>query len=264
MAYAQISVGDLDGARVSLKRTLEIDPDVPAATHMLKALDEKQATSIDAADDRYIIELFNTYAPIYDQQQKKLLYATPRVMRQELAKIYKEKYGEQGPTQQSPIDSIMDQISAQEAPATRTVWKNGIMKTEIVSDFKAAEKPVENSCSTYTSFMNGTLDILDLGCGTGLTGSWLKDYAKSLVGVDLAPEMVNAAQKKMMYQELYVMPLNEYLKDCKKDFDLVAAADVLSYVGDLALTFKQVRMLFICCVSWLPCIRLHKFHSFRM
>ena len=49
--------------------------------------------------------------------------------------------------------------------------------------FPAASEPVGSSCSSYSSFMNNSLDILDIGCGTGQAGAWLKDYAKSLVGV---------------------------------------------------------------------------------
>ena len=34
-------------------------------------------------------------------------------------------------------------------------------------------------------YLNSSLSILDLGCGTGLVGSWLKDYASEAVGVDI-------------------------------------------------------------------------------
>ena len=43
-----------------------------------------------------------------------------------------------------------------------------------------------------------------------LSGAWLKDYAKSLVGVDLSEQMVNLARKKMLYQELHVDSLDRY------------------------------------------------------
>lgn len=51
-------------------------------------------------------------------------------------------------------------------------------------------------------YLNGSLDILDLGCGTGLIGSWFKDYARTLVGVDVSPTMLDMATKKGCYQEL--------------------------------------------------------------
>lgn len=52
------------------------------------------------------------------------------------------------------------------------------------------------------SYLNGSLDILDLGCGTGLIGSWFKDYARTLVGVDVSPMMLDMATKKGCYHEL--------------------------------------------------------------
>lgn len=52
------------------------------------------------------------------------------------------------------------------------------------------------------SYLNGSLDILDLGCGTGLVGSWFKDYARKLVGVDVSPTMLDMATKKGCYHEL--------------------------------------------------------------
>lgn len=52
------------------------------------------------------------------------------------------------------------------------------------------------------SYLNGSLDILDLGCGTGLIGSWFKDYARKLVGVDVSPTMLDMATKKGCYHEL--------------------------------------------------------------
>lgn len=52
------------------------------------------------------------------------------------------------------------------------------------------------------SYLNGSLDVLDLGCGTGLIGSWFKDYARKLVGVDVSPTMLDMATKKGCYHEL--------------------------------------------------------------
>ena len=36
------------------------------------------------------------------------------------------------------------------------------------------------------------------------------------------------------------MPMSQYLESCSKTYDIVVAADVLSYVGDLSQIFKQV------------------------
>ena len=82
----------------------------------------------------------------------------------------------------------------------------------------------------------GPLDVLDLGCGTGLAGGWVKDYCKRLVGVDISKEMVLLAKKKALYQETHVMSIDDYMTSIEEKFDLIIAADVFSYIGDLSQT----------------------------
>ncbi len=47
------------------------------------------------------------------------------------------------------------------------------------------------------------LDILDVGCGTGLVGVLLKEIAATLVGVDTSPEMLARAAAKGVYSALH-------------------------------------------------------------
>ena len=48
------------------------------------------------------------------------------------------------------------------------------------------------------------LSILDLGCGTGLSGLMLRRRARHLTGVDLSPEMVEKARARGIYDRLEV------------------------------------------------------------
>lgn len=52
--------------------------------------------------------------------------------------------------------------------------------------------------------------------------------------------MVNAARKKMLYKELIVQSVAEYFSGSGSSFDLVVAADLFAYMGDLEATFAQV------------------------
>ncbi|MBC7285292.1 methyltransferase domain-containing protein [Hoeflea sp.] len=80
--------------------------------------------------------------------------------------------------------------------------------------------------------------MLDLGCGTGLTGGALEDMADDATGVDLAENMVEIAHEKGLYDTLYVADAVDYLDDNDDDpFDLIAATDVLPYLGDLKPLF---------------------------
>jgi predicted TPR repeat methyltransferase len=80
----------------------------------------------------------------------------------------------------------------------------------------------------------GSLDVLDLGCGTGLCGPPLRAVARTLMGVDLSRGMIQKARERGSYDELFVGELVEFLKQGQRAFDLLVAADVLNYIGDLA------------------------------
>jgi len=76
-------------------------------------------------------------------------------------------------------------------------------------------------------------DILDLGCGTGLSGSALLPFARRLDGVDLSPRMVEQARKRGIYDTLAVGDAQEFLSAANRTWDLIAAVDMLNYLGDL-------------------------------
>ncbi|RUR07211.1 tetratricopeptide repeat protein [Legionella sp. km772] len=83
-------------------------------------------------------------------------------------------------------------------------------------------------------------NALDLGCGTGLTGVAVREYCKHLTGVDIAEKMIEHAKKKAIYDELLQMELLDFLKQDPKHYDLIVAADVLPYFGDLAPLIQLV------------------------
>lgn len=85
------------------------------------------------------------------------------------------------------------------------------------------------------------LEILDLGCGTGLCGEQLRDLARRLVGVDLAPKMIEVARARGCYSEFAVAEAGQYLAaQAQASFDLVVAADVLIYIGDISALMREV------------------------
>jgi len=86
-----------------------------------------------------------------------------------------------------------------------------------------------------------TLSILDLGCGTGLSGLAFRDLASKLDGVDLSPKMIDAARARGIYDALTVGDIETVLAEAPGDYDLILAADTLVYLGDLAPVFAGVR-----------------------
>ncbi len=88
---------------------------------------------------------------------------------------------------------------------------------------------------------------LDLGCGTGLAGEAIRDRVEELIGVDLSEGMIETCFDKQVYDHLYIGEAVEFLEEFEETvpFDLILAADVLPYLGDLSPLFSQIaaRML---------------------
>jgi predicted TPR repeat methyltransferase len=82
--------------------------------------------------------------------------------------------------------------------------------------------------------------LLDLGCGTGLVGQIFQEISDCRVGVDLSPKMVEAAAAKEVYDELAVGEIVTFLEQNKEPFDLIVAADVFIYVGELDRIFATL------------------------
>lgn len=78
------------------------------------------------------------------------------------------------------------------------------------------------------------LSVLDGGCGTGLMAPVLRKMAARLDGVDLSPAMVAKAVERGLYDEACEGELVATLTDRPGRYDLITAADVLVYMGDLA------------------------------
>jgi predicted TPR repeat methyltransferase len=80
----------------------------------------------------------------------------------------------------------------------------------------------------------GNLQVLELGCGTGLAAPILRQRAKYLHGIDLSPEMASQAEARGLYDRVEVAEITEWLSHSNAlSFDLIAACDTLIYFGDL-------------------------------
>jgi predicted TPR repeat methyltransferase len=81
------------------------------------------------------------------------------------------------------------------------------------------------------------LDVLDLGCGTGLAGLEFRPLARRLCGVDLSTGMLHLARAREIFDHLQQIEIVQFLESTDERFDLVIASDVLNYFGDLGPVF---------------------------
>ena len=86
--------------------------------------------------------------------------------------------------------------------------------------------------------------VLDLGCGTGLSGAAIAPYARRLVGVDLSAKMLEKARERNLYNRLEHLDLLTMMQaEAASSYDVVFAADVFVYFGKLDELVDQAQRL---------------------
>lgn len=95
--------------------------------------------------------------------------------------------------------------------------------------------------SSIFSAQENSLQILDLGCGTGLIGEKLLPFTNALTGVDLSGLMLEKAAERRCYNKLIKNDCLSYLEENTDLFDLITASDLLIYLGDLSSLFSFVH-----------------------
>ena len=85
------------------------------------------------------------------------------------------------------------------------------------------------------------LNILDLGCGTGSLGKFLKPFSNSLVGVDISPDMLSKANYDSSYDCLHLNEIESFLSKNLDTYDLIVAAAVLIHFLSLEDIFSLVN-----------------------
>jgi len=85
--------------------------------------------------------------------------------------------------------------------------------------------------------------VLDLGCGSGLCGPLIHPLADTIDGIDVSKVMLRQAGQLGVYRELIHADLVPFLSETTRSADLVLAADVFIYVGELSAVFRSVRRI---------------------
>ncbi|MCC9621356.1 methyltransferase domain-containing protein [Thalassospira sp. MA62] len=89
--------------------------------------------------------------------------------------------------------------------------------------------------------MEEQVDVLDLGCGTGLVADVFAGHVGAIDGVDLSPRMINRAKAKGLYRSLVAGDITDMPDGTAPSYGVIVAADVLNYLGDLAPALRAAN-----------------------
>lgn len=96
-------------------------------------------------------------------------------------------------------------------------------------------------------------DGLDLGCGTGLATEAFMPCCRNFTGVDISDKILKVADSKNIYTKLIKNDILSFLEQDESSYDLIVAADVFTYMGNLEplfkACFKQSRINGVLCFS---------------
>jgi len=123
-----------------------------------------------------------------------------------------------------------------------------ILKTDL--GYRVPEQIAETLSAAQCQFEY----MLDLGCGTGYAAEAMNTLCTHMTGVDISENMIKIADKNELYDTLYINEalyfLEEWEKESNKEnasnqdfspFDIIIAADMLPYIGELDYLFDLVK-----------------------
>lgn len=102
----------------------------------------------------------------------------------------------------------------------------------------------------YFNHRSNNINILDVGCGTGICAHFLKmnHVGGNIVGIDISSNMLSVAENcyvknQAVYTELLNMSDDEYFEqnDIHEQFDAILAIDLICYKKDLLEVFLKYK-----------------------
>jgi len=236
LANALNAKGQIDEAIACYRQAVRLKPnDARVHCNLGTALYEKGRLDEAIAAQRRAIRLKADYAEAYNS----LAHALQRAGRvEEAAAAYRQAISlrPDTPEWQFELAALLGDRSVKTAPTqfVRKLFDEYAAKFDkhLVEKLKY-QAPQLLLRAVRQATPRRDLDVLDLGCGTGLCGQEFRPYARRLVGVDLSPAMIRAAETRGIYDQLITGELLPALREAPGSYDLIAAGDVLIYVGDL-------------------------------
>ena len=209
------TMGRLDEAAAAYRRAVAVRPDFAAAHYNLAGVLQKQGRTEDAADAYRKVLAFEPADP------------TARHMLAALA----------GETTEAAPSAYVAELFDDFAPRFESHLV-AALEYRIPELMRGTLEPLLAARGVPRTPPFGR--ALDLGCGSGLVRPLFRDLVGELHGVDVSPRMAAQARGKGAYDFVRVDEMVRFLERAEADYDLVLAADVFVYVGNLEPVFAAV------------------------
>jgi predicted TPR repeat methyltransferase len=110
---------------------------------------------------------------------------------------------------------------------------------EIKENDYAQPKRCASALAQYSP--SDEIHILDIGCGSGLSGLALSDSGfKNIDGCDFSPAMLEKAKSTNVYRKLFSADINEELDIQAETYDAVSAVGVLAFAHIRTEALRQM------------------------
>ena len=243
-AIALHRAGRLDQAEAIYRRILEVEPDNAEALHLLGVVAGQLGDNDECVR---LIERAICHEPDVPKYHANLGTALRDLLRLDEAVQAFERAVALDPSWELPAYFLaaLTGETAQSAPAAclQEMFDSyaGYYENHMVEE-------LQYRVPTFIRGMVGRLmepgrrfdKVIDLGCGTGLSGVQFRDAARCLHGVDLSPRMIEESGKKNVYDRLEVANIRDFLSAPGTRYDLFIATDVFIYMGALEDIFAAV------------------------
>lgn len=241
IAHAYLALRELNSAQLFFEKLIELKPDSPDAHYHL-ALIASSRNFAELAKHHYQKAI--EYSPNFFAAFYNLAICHLHLnQREEALKQFEDalQIWPNNPSIQYLIHAIKGVQTATEAPAAyiQSLFDSYANSYEVHLS-EGLEYSVPEKFFNYLQkfqFFKENRRILDLGCGTGLMGKYVYRYASTLVGVDISGNMLTQANHKKIYNALFQEDNLKFLIHHEQSYDLIIAADVFIYAGDLEKLF---------------------------
>ncbi|MBW1675314.1 MAG: tetratricopeptide repeat protein [Deltaproteobacteria bacterium] len=232
IAYREI--GDQDEALSCFRRAVEFAPDMAEAWNNLGVAQDEFNMIQDASKSyRKAIEIRSDYASAHFNLgvslQKLRLF---KEAEDHYKKVLETKPDDEGA--RFMLQSLGTSETPDAAPAeyVRRIFDGCAGTFERILVKSLEYKTPELLFDLVRPYLTEEMNVLDLGCGTGLGSQLYRPFAKRLIGVDVSSKMLEKAAEKKIYDRLKVFDILQDWEFPQK-FDLIYSSDVFVYFGNL-------------------------------